>query len=205
MLTICRYDEAETAARAQEQAAVLSLENPHCPNGEGKAPDLTGTSIPHLVLNFWDVEQACLHAPQPHHVANGMKFLRQHQEKHLVVHCTAGICRSTAFALAHIAERFGPGREHEAVEKLIEIRPIAAPNMRILAIADAVLAREGRIACRRALFDAALTHPHLQRRFHAVHDYRREWITKHAAPFKEHFTLPIDQLTARFLRPEYLR
>lgn len=53
------------------------------------------------------------------------------------------MCRSAALALGIIAERFGKGHEDESVAKLLEVRPIAAPNLIVLDLLDQALARGG--------------------------------------------------------------
>jgi predicted protein tyrosine phosphatase len=40
----------------------------------------------------------------------------------------------------------GPGYEREAMERVLALRPIAIPNRRMVALADKLLNREGRLA-----------------------------------------------------------
>ncbi|HJQ58568.1 MAG TPA: protein-tyrosine-phosphatase [Vineibacter sp.] len=75
--------------------------------------------------------------------------------RHLLVHCHAGISRSTASAAVLMAQ-FNPGREIDAFEALLDMRPHAWPNTRVVDLADRLLARngamlEGLAAYRRAL------------------------------------------------------
>jgi predicted protein tyrosine phosphatase len=63
----------------------------------------------------------------------------------LLIHCEAGISRSTATALIIYAYWLGPGREDEAMERLIAQRPYSSPNRRMVALADELLALEGRL------------------------------------------------------------
>jgi predicted protein tyrosine phosphatase len=64
----------------------------------------------------------------------------------ILVHCAAGISRSSAAALIMHAHWLGPGREREALERVLAQRPIARPNRRMVALADRLLEREGRLA-----------------------------------------------------------
>ena len=63
----------------------------------------------------------------------------------LLIHCEAGISRSTATALIMYACWLGPGCEEEAMERLIAQRPYASPNRRMVAFADQLLALDGRL------------------------------------------------------------
>jgi predicted protein tyrosine phosphatase len=64
----------------------------------------------------------------------------------ILIHCEAGVSRSSAAALILYACWLGPGREDEAMMRVLHQRPIAVPNRRMVEIADRLLAREGRLA-----------------------------------------------------------
>ena len=63
----------------------------------------------------------------------------------LLVHCEAGVSRSTAVALIIYACWLGPGREHEAMRRVIGQRPQAIPNQRMVRLADHLLQLGGRL------------------------------------------------------------
>lgn len=63
----------------------------------------------------------------------------------LLIHCEAGVSRSTATALIIYACWLGRGREDEAVRRLIAQRPFAIPNLRMVALADNFLDLDGRL------------------------------------------------------------
>jgi len=63
----------------------------------------------------------------------------------VLIHCEAGVSRSTAAALIMYAYWLGPGREHEAMARVLAQRPIAIPNRRMVELADRLLDREGRL------------------------------------------------------------
>lgn len=63
----------------------------------------------------------------------------------LLIHCEAGVSRSTATALIIYACWLGPGREDEAMRSVVAQRPYAFPNRRMVAMADNLLALDGRL------------------------------------------------------------
>lgn len=62
--------------------------------------------------------------------------------RHLLIHCFAGVSRSTAAAVTLMAQR-NPGREAEVFAALGDIRPRAWPNSVMVAHADRLLGRAG--------------------------------------------------------------
>ena len=63
----------------------------------------------------------------------------------ILIHCEAGVSRSTAAALIMYAYWLGPGREREAMERVLAQRPVAFPNRRMVELADRLLVRGGRL------------------------------------------------------------
>lgn len=63
----------------------------------------------------------------------------------VLIHCEAGVSRSTAAALIIYTCLLGPGSEREAIERVLGQRPIARPNRRMVEIADHLLGRGGRL------------------------------------------------------------
>ena len=63
----------------------------------------------------------------------------------VLIHCEAGVSRSTAAALIMYACWLGPGREAEAMTRVLAQRPIAIPNRRMVELADRLLDRKGRL------------------------------------------------------------
>ena len=72
------------------------------------------------------------------------EHLQSHRGK-VLIHCEAGVSRSTAAALIIYACWFGRGREHEAMERVIAQRPISIPNRRMVKLADSLLQLDGRL------------------------------------------------------------
>jgi predicted protein tyrosine phosphatase len=63
----------------------------------------------------------------------------------VLIHCEAGVSRSTAAALIMYAYWLGPGCEWEAMEQVRTQRPVAFPNRRMVELADRLLVRGGRL------------------------------------------------------------
>ena len=84
--------------------------------------------------------------PADEHVKRLIEFAGQWDRKApLVVHCFAGISRSTAAAFT-AACVLNPQRDEASIARAIrDASPTAAPNARIVAIADRLLQRDGRM------------------------------------------------------------
>lgn len=91
-------------------------------------------------------ERDGLIAPSREHVAAILDFARGwDRQAPLVVHCYAGISRSTAAAYA-IAAALDPARDvDELAQELRHAAPSATPNLRIVQLADELLGRGGRM------------------------------------------------------------
>ncbi len=63
----------------------------------------------------------------------------------LLIHCWAGISRSTAAAFIVLCSLNPRACEFEIAQALRQASPTAYPNRRLVALADAMLAREGRM------------------------------------------------------------
>lgn len=66
-------------------------------------------------------------------------------DAHLVIHCYAGVSRSTAAALAVKVQELGVDRVSEAINWLLEARPQACPNPVITKFADELLNAKGEL------------------------------------------------------------
>jgi predicted protein tyrosine phosphatase len=85
-------------------------------------------------------------APSEHHIEKVLAFVRGwDRSAPLVVHCYAGISRSTASAFA-AACMLNPHKDEISIARQIRAAsPIASPNRLIVSLADKVLGREGRM------------------------------------------------------------
>jgi predicted protein tyrosine phosphatase len=91
-------------------------------------------------------------APSQEHIAQVLDFVRGWDRgAPLVIHCYAGVSRSTASAFA-AACALNPHRDEMTIARQIRsASPIASPNRLIVSLADKALGRDGRML--RALDD----------------------------------------------------
>jgi predicted protein tyrosine phosphatase len=85
-------------------------------------------------------------APSDQHIEKVLNFVRNWDRgAPMVVHCYAGISRSTASAFA-AACMLNPNRDEIEIARQIRDRsPIASPNRLIVSLADKALGRDGRM------------------------------------------------------------
>jgi len=129
---------------------VLSILDPGWPT-----PEVFGAFSEHarLELRFHDVidaNDADMIAPQREHVADILGFGRRGLEDagadtHFLVHCHAGISRSTASMALILAQALPHTSADHIFEEVLRIRPQAWPNLRILEFGDAELDRQGEL------------------------------------------------------------
>ena len=60
----------------------------------------------------------------------------------MLIHCKAGISRSSAIALAIISKNFGKGKEIDSIKTLEKINPHARPNKLLVWLTDEILGRK---------------------------------------------------------------
>jgi predicted protein tyrosine phosphatase len=102
----------------------------------------------HLRLAFNDISEprAGLEMPRLYHVQKILDFVHQWDQKNpLLVHCWAGISRSTAAAYIMVSALKPDLCEQETALRLRQASPSATPNPRLIAIADELLGRNGRM------------------------------------------------------------
>ena len=99
----------------------------------------------HLRLSVHDIaDEGMPESPGHAHVAELIEFGRGWDASApMLVHCWAGISRSTAAAFTLLCDRAGPGAEQDIAEMLRERAPHAQPNRLIVRLADQALGRNG--------------------------------------------------------------
>jgi predicted protein tyrosine phosphatase len=102
----------------------------------------------HLFLGMNDITepQDGMVAPAEEHVRALIEFVESwDRQRPMVVHCFAGISRSTAGAFIALCVSAPERDEAEIGRRLRAASPFATPNARLVAIADRILRREGRM------------------------------------------------------------
>jgi predicted protein tyrosine phosphatase len=102
----------------------------------------------HLRLGVNDVADpaAGTHPPGREHIEALLDFSRSWDaQTPFLIHCWAGISRSMAASYTVLCDRLGPGREIEIARAIRRRAPHAAPNTLLVAHADALLGRDGRM------------------------------------------------------------
>lgn len=122
---------------------VLSLLDP------GKRPWLH-PSTPYKnwkLLIFEDVVNPCYdRAPTKDHVSEFLAWAKDlPPDSILLVHCEAGVSRSTAAALAILVQYHGIDNIDKCVDLLFGVRPESAPNPLIAKYADEILGCGGKL------------------------------------------------------------
>ena len=152
-ITVCGLDELPGHRRSRV-SHVLSILDPEWP-----APDAFGRYRAHtrLELRFHDVIEP--EPPEPHmvrllppergHVDQILAFGRSLTDEggagHLLVHCHAGVSRSTASMALILAQARPDETAAKIFDTVLAIRPRAWPNLRILEFGDAMLGRQGEL------------------------------------------------------------
>ena len=83
--------------------------------------------------------------PQEKHILQALSFADRIGDGSLLIHCHAGISRSSAVALAIIAKKLGEGKERDSVKILEKINPHSRPNKSIVWMTDEILLRNKRL------------------------------------------------------------
>ncbi|CAM5443715.1 Tyrosine specific protein phosphatases domain-containing protein OS=Afipia felis OX=1035 GN=NCTC12722_02964 PE=4 SV=1 [Afipia felis] len=102
----------------------------------------------HLRVSMDDITEAAdgFQAPAAAHIDTTLAFLRRWDRRApLVVHCFAGISRSTATAFMAVCA-LNPERDENNIASAIRAAsPSASPNRLIVQLADSALGRKGRM------------------------------------------------------------
>jgi predicted protein tyrosine phosphatase len=151
LLTICGLEELESHGE-RGVTHVLSIIDPHLPD-----PEVFAGYRPHqrTVLRFHDIIDSYpgMVMPERRHVREILDFghtlaedAKGRTDGHLLVHCHAGVSRSTAAMTMLLAQVHPDEDEDRLFERLVGIRPQAWPNSVMIDFADDLLGRGGRLA-----------------------------------------------------------
>lgn len=139
-ILVCPLSQAPALARERRPSHAVSLLDP-------------GSAFPalldnHLRIEMHDIDdiQDGFHAPAETHLQDIVAFVTPWgRDEPILVHCWAGISRSTATAFITACLHNPDVEEIHIAKKLREVSHTATPNRRLIALADAALNREGRM------------------------------------------------------------
>ena len=128
----------------------ISINDP----GDEVPGDLSFLADEVLPLSFHDAEddeqEAGFVLPQPWHLGLVRRRLEAQPHTTLLVQCTFGISRSPAVALFTLAVLNPLWNAQRLVDSLFDVRPEAAPNARLIRLAEADLNKQLRRALKHA-------------------------------------------------------
>ena len=144
MIIVCplsRIEETAAASGARRMVTLITA-------GTAVTRPATLAETDHLYLAMHDITEELpdMTPPGEDHVQALLDFARGWDRcAPLLVHCFAGISRSTAAAYT-VAAALAPKRdEAELAATLRRLSPTATPNIRLVSIADRMLGRQGRM------------------------------------------------------------
>jgi len=146
LIAVCPLSRLHETVAANDASHVVTLINAATP--VTRPPSILAER--HLFVGVSDIVDPLdghIH-PAEEHIERLIAFVTdwgRTRERALVIHCYAGVSRSTAAATI-AACALAPGRsEHEVAQALRAASPTATPNRRLVALADDMLGREGRL------------------------------------------------------------
>ena len=117
--------------------------------GDGRHEHLVGEFFPNsrvLYCYFNDIAIPSPDGPTEAEIARILMFSVSFTRfDKILVHCRAGISRSTAIAFAVTCQHSHPGEERKAFAYIRKLRPQLLPNRLIVITADRLLERDGRM------------------------------------------------------------
>ena len=144
MIHVCSLAALPETVRLTKASHVLTV----MANVEQVARPVSVLPANHLKVSMDDIteEMDGFVAPSETHIDQVLNFVRGwDRSAPLVVHCYAGISRSTASAFAAVCA-LNPRRDEFVIaRKIREASPIASPNRLIVSLADKMLGRNGRM------------------------------------------------------------
>jgi predicted protein tyrosine phosphatase len=144
MIIVSPLSAVQTLVDQHGVSHVVSLLGPDTPHRQ-----FTGIKLDnHLKLTFHDIIEPMdgFSHPQPEHAEQLVSFLQGWaREMPILIHCWAGISRSTASAFTAMCMLRPAANEKEIAWELRAASPSATPNRLLVSYADELLGRGGRM------------------------------------------------------------
>jgi|SRR5688572_576366 len=144
MIIVCPLSRISDTISTHKPLRVISILDPGWTFPE-LGPAYVGR---HLCLEFHDIHLPTLDRvlPAATHVDRLIRFLNRWDPKdNLLIHCRAGIGRSTATAFIAACYHNAATDEQEIAAEIRKASPIARPNKTLIRIADNAMNRKGRM------------------------------------------------------------
>lgn len=143
-LYVCPLSHLERAVKEHDAGSVLTLIN--IQTAVPTPPGIAAENHVFLGMNDIAAPRDGFVSPSDDHVSEVIAFAKRwDRKKPAIVHCWAGVSRSTAAAFT-IACTLQPDRAEQEIAKEIRFHsPTATPNPMIVRHADRLLDREGRM------------------------------------------------------------
>lgn len=142
MIIVCGLYVAQTQIDVHGAKSVIGILSPEMPH-----PEYTGIDR-HLKLTFNDINSDTqgLISPRVADAKRLITFIENWDQKQpMLIHCWAGISRSTASAFAALCILRPNSDEMELAQELRTASPSATPNKMITSQVDQLLGRNGRM------------------------------------------------------------
>ncbi len=142
MIYVCPLSAIERAIALHKPSHMISLLDPGSMVDTPQAIARTN----HLQVGINDISEPedGLIFPQVDHVQEVIDFASAWpREAPILIHCWAGISRSTASAFITMCVHNEAGNERALAKRIRDAAPHAQPNRRIVALADDLLGRKG--------------------------------------------------------------
>jgi predicted protein tyrosine phosphatase len=144
MIIVSPLSAVQTLVDQHRVGHIVSLLGPDTPHRQFKGIEHGN----HLKLTFHDIIEPMdgFHHPLPEHAEKLVAFLRAwERQAPILIHCWAGISRSTASAFTAICMLRPKADEEEIAWELRAASPSATPNRLLVSYADRLLGRGGRM------------------------------------------------------------
>ena len=141
-IIVCPLHDVDAIVQLRRPTHIIRLLSPKAEQTLCASPDAQV-----LDLRFHDIAEPrdTLAAPEEKHIRDLLGFAKPAGDGPLLVHCWAGVSRSTAAAFIIACQRSAPGNEDNIAQELRNRAPYATPNPLIISLADAMLDRGGRM------------------------------------------------------------
>lgn len=143
-IIVCPLSQVPTSVSTHRASHLVTL----IKDGTRVDRPRTITADRHLFLTFDDIVEPIdgLFPPAEEHAEALLSFVgRWDRKQPIVVHCFAGISRSTAAAFIMLCALRPEKSESEIALRLRSASPSATPNIRLVGFADRLLKRDGRM------------------------------------------------------------